>query len=354
MRKKILFLLPRFTTGGAEKLVLEYCRRLPKGQFEIAVASSRGGGELTADFQSLGIPVIVGDPGHFFGTVKKIKKFVGDWSPDIVHTHIFSADVVGYFLKTSHKKIVWISTAHNVETEASFFRKWVWRYVLGSVDRVIAVSGAVAKFYLSDFHIPKEKLILLPNAIDPAPYLTVPAPSAKAPIQLATIGRLTHQKGQDVLLQALARIPVPWQLHIFGEGEEKNTLEDLSKRLGIGDRIVWHGVAADMPKALASIDVVVQPSRYEGMSLVTLEAMAAGRAIVATPPAAGEYLYDHESSLIVAIDDVRGLSQAIEQLIQNHPLILKLGAAAQQKIRTVADLSSHIERLKRIYEDAIV
>ena len=156
---KILQLIPRFTVGGAERLALEYAKRLPAFGFSVTVASVRGGGELVEDYRLLFEPesqsrrqttdyrLLVGEDGWvfaFFHTLKRLRAYVREGQPDIIHTHIFSSDVAGYLLKRWFPQIKWISAQHNVARQHSWWRQLVLRHILRRADRVIAVSPRVA------------------------------------------------------------------------------------------------------------------------------------------------------------------------------------------------------------------
>ncbi len=171
-----------------------------------------------------------------------------------------------------------------------------------------------------------------------------PRPEA---LRLLCPARLEAQKGVDVLLRAFAivapRHPM-LRLTIAGGGQLRQKLIALARQLRIGDRTTFAGPLSSvaMDKALRETDVVVLPSRSEGLPLALLEAMAAAKPVIATM-AGGipEMITDNENGLLVRTGEPSEIADALERLIPNAPLRLRLGAAAH---RTFTN-SIHHERL---------
>ena len=160
MSKKIVYLIPRFSTGGAEKMLLDYVRYFKGQGFEILVIAVLAGGELEIEFENSGAKTYVFEKKglfSFFKNLKKIKRIIKNFEADLVHSHVFSADFTAYFIKKEFKNIKWISTQHNVEYNSSFIRKKVWAKILKSADKVIAVSEKVFVFDKNYFKLKRRK-----------------------------------------------------------------------------------------------------------------------------------------------------------------------------------------------------
>ncbi|MFZ2189860.1 MAG: glycosyltransferase family 4 protein [Candidatus Magasanikiibacteriota bacterium] len=352
---KILFLFPIFSTGGAEKLVLEYVKRLPRDRFLIAVGSTVEDGELRQAFVAAGVELFVGsrkNMGGRIGVVKKLISWAKNWQPDIVHTHLLGADLFGFWLKRKIINLRWITTLHNVEYNTACWRRWLWRLILCRADRIIAVSEKVKKYSQTEFKLQNSQIITILNGIDLEKFLKVSNNLFnKEKIQLAIIGRLTKQKGHIYLFQALANLKMSWQLHIFGQGELRSNLEKKARDLGISNQLVWHGVVDDLENYLSDIDVVVQPSLWEGLSLVILEMMTAGKPIITTPAGGEELLQDKVSGLIVPTQDFAAISSAIQFLYDNPDRARQIGQSAREQAVTGFSIEKNIEILKYIYLD---
>lgn len=313
----VLHLIPRFSTGGAEQLVLAYAKDAKRRGRPVCVASIRDGGELLEAFAEADIPTMH-DRSTFYGTIKhagKLWQYARTHKRLIIHSHVFSADVMAYLLSFAGKHITWISTQHNVAKESTRLRKAVLVWILRRARTVIAVSEQVEKSCERTFRVRPEKIMLIENGILLDSWLSVsPAPRLQAPVQLATIGRLSTQKGHVVLFEALSTLQsFSWQLHLYGDGPIHNALAIKAEQFGIAERVVWHGVRSDLPTILAGIDVVIQPSLWEGRSLVMMETMAAERVVIATTPAAHDLLND-ETGYVVPPEDAEALADAIHQV----------------------------------------
>ena len=159
-----------------------------------------------------------------------------------------------------------------------------FRLLLGAsrylFDRVITISTAQDAWLRRFARLDPKKTHLIRSCVDLSAFLALPAPPLEVR-RIGAIGRLHHQKGFDVLVQAFRRVDRPdVTLETFGEGEELDALVALAE----GDRrIVFHGHSSDPVGAMAEVDAVAMPSRWEPYGLVALEAMAAGRPLLVVP-----------------------------------------------------------------------
>jgi glycosyltransferase involved in cell wall biosynthesis len=313
---RIVHIIPRFTTGGAERLVLRYARAQSDAGAVVSVASVRGGGDLLTAFRDEGIVTRVYDSlvGIF-----RFFLFVRRDETDVIHSHVFSADAVAFVLKIFLPKIVWVSTQHNVAIETSFFRRFIVRYILRWADTVIAVSPVVEISCLTVFRVTVSRCVLIENGID----LTVWSYSGdilnEDMVHIASIGRLTEQKGQKYLLEALVELSdFNWKLTLYGTGPDEKKLRMFAESSGIGDRVNFAGVMADIPDAMSGIDIVVQPSLWEGRSLVIMEAMSAGRLVIASVPAGDDMIRRADTGYIVLPKDSHDIAKVLDHAIRNR------------------------------------
>jgi glycosyltransferase involved in cell wall biosynthesis len=142
------------------------------------------------------------------------------------------------------------------------------------------------------------------------------------------------------------------QLLIVGEGSLRGSLEELSKLLGISGRVVFLGARRDIPELLASMDVFVLSSDLEGLPVALLEAMAAGRPVVAT--ASGgipSVIKDGVTGLLVKTGDEEGLASGIESVLKNSALSELLGENGRAFVRNNYGFESVINQYMRLYEE---
>jgi glycosyltransferase involved in cell wall biosynthesis len=177
------------------------------------------------------------------------------------------------------------------------------------------------------------RLTVVPNGVDPRRFASGPAFAHPRPYVVA-VGRLVRQKGFDVLLEAFARLqPAGVDLLLAGDGPERASLEEAGRRLGVEDRLHLFGALG--PEAVASLYrgalLAACPSRWEGLPVVCLEAMASGRAIVATTvDGIPDAVADGETGLLVPPDDPTALAHALGRLLEDQALRARLGAAGQR------------------------
>jgi glycosyltransferase involved in cell wall biosynthesis len=186
----------------------------------------------------------------------------------------------------------------------------------------------------------------------PPPLATI-APMAPDPARFLFMGRLTPHKGVAWLLESMRHVPPDVQLDIAGDGNERESLEALARQLGLAGRVHFHGwlEGAALDRLLDVARALVFPSRWhEPFGLVSLEAMARGRPVVAA--AVGgipEVVVDGHTGLLVDVDDRAALSGALNRLAGDAGLAARLGRAAHQRLREHYTMEEHLQCLKDLY-----
>lgn len=176
------------------------------------------------------------------------------------------------------------------------------------------------------------KVHVIPNPL--APLQVLPPPPPAHLVRLCAIGRLSREKGHDILLEALALLPDDLKagvdLTVVGDGPLRGALEALARRLGVADRVHWAGLQREPSRFLADADIFVLPSRFEGFPNALAEAMAAGRAVVAADCRSGprELIEEGRTGLLVPVDDSAALAAAIARLARDAGERHRLAAAA--------------------------
>lgn len=163
--------------------------------------------------------------------------------------------------------------------------RWVERILAPSTDRIVAVSAAEAGEGRAVLR-GRGRIEVIANGVDTDRF--APTAEPRDPATLLVIGRLTRQKGQDLLIRALAELD-DVHLELLGDGPERANLVELSRELGVDGRVHMAGTEAP-DHWLRRATIVVVPSRWEGLSIALLEAMASGAPIVATTAGAGGIL----------------------------------------------------------------
>jgi glycosyltransferase involved in cell wall biosynthesis len=197
---------------------------------------------------------------------------------------------------------------------------------------------------------------LLPHGVDLLRFHPQPHEHSEE-LRLLSVGRLVEKKGFHVLLDAVARLSFPFRLRIIGEGPERVRLTSMVKTHGLQDRVTLEGTLthADLPAAYAESDAVVVPSVQDssgdrdGLPNVVLEALACGRAVVASDiSAVGSAIDDGETGLLVPPDDAAALAAALERLAHEPALREQLGRDGRARVERDFEVGRCTERLHQL------
>ena len=297
---KILQLITGLGQGGAEQIVLDLARGLDRSRFDVSVCSildvSGPQGVYAARLNDIGVGVAS------LGLTRKwqlrramaLKDLIADLQPDILHCHMFHANVLGRWIgrRAGVPKIV--STVHIAERRRRPWRFWLERRTdpLGTIT--VCVSHSVLEFHSKKTGIPRERFTVIPNGIDTARFAEPSRSPAEVRAELGiapgskiigSVGRLDAQKGYRYLIPAFARVLGELgdvELVIAGAGPEAAMLRRLAVQAGCADHVHLIGRRTDVPDLLHAFDVFAMPSLYEGLPLALIEAMAAGVPVVAS------------------------------------------------------------------------
>ena len=258
---------------------------------------------------------------------------------EVLHTHGSSATLFGVLLR-------WLSGVPCVATVHAENRHWFW--VLN--NQVIAVSETIRRFLRTNSFIPRSRIEVIPNFICPARFAAVP-PETRATLRasfgiedstplIGFVGHLHLRKGWHDLVWVFSRVlsaEPRARLLVVGDGSGRyanyrSALESTATWLGVARHMIWAGQRFDIPEVLTALDVFVSPSLRESFGLSVLEAMAAGRPVVAV--AVGglpELVRDGETGILVPPGDDDAMLCAIVTLIRDKDRRGELGEAGQRR-----------------------
>jgi glycosyltransferase involved in cell wall biosynthesis len=221
---------------------------------------------------------------------------------------------------------------------------------------VIACNGDVAR----EVAAADGKLRVVPHGVDLERFRPATTNGRPEP-RLLAVGRLVEKKGFDILIEATARLRVPFRLRIVGDGPERARLADLARRAGVADRVELAGSRPqeDLPTEYAAADIVVVPSVQDrdgdrdGLPNVLLEAMACGRPVIATSVGSiPDAIENARNGILVTPGDPKTLAAALNGLLRASELRRQLGTAARSRVEREFDLRRCTERLVRTLEEA--
>lgn len=222
-------------------------------------------------------------------------------------------------------------------------------------DRIVAVSGPLQRKLVSSGLRP-DQVTLLPNAFaEPADRLARAESRALlglAPeeVVIGWVGRLSREKGLDVLLDALVQVPRA-TLSVLGTGNQHGPLLSQAGRLGITGRIRWHGLVPDAARLYQAFDLFVLSSRTEGTPIALFEAMAAGVPVVATAVGGVPDVVTEAEALLVPSASPDALARAIASVLEQPEAARERAAAARQRLQTRFALQPWLDRHETMYRE---
>jgi glycosyltransferase involved in cell wall biosynthesis len=353
------------TIGGVPQMVCDLVAGQHRAGDRVVVACPSDG-LLAERAKAAGAEVLVWESERspargLRSEMRALRHLVESVQPDLVHLHSSKAGLVGRLVIRGRIPTVFQPQAWSFSAVGGPMRvasaRWE-RYGARWAHRIVCVSEKErAEGVRAGVRGRHARYSVVPNGIDTAAFADVPA-AAGDPERptVVCVGRLCRQKGQDVLLAAwpTVRAAVPGaRLVLVGDGPDGEALRAGAAGLGVDVEFVGDVPVAKPWYALA--DVMVMPSRWEGMALVPLEAMASGRVVVMTDvPGARETLptTDPRGAAPVPVDDPEALAEALSELLLDHGLRAAAAAAGRAHVLANHDIGGVVERISGVYREA--
>jgi glycosyltransferase involved in cell wall biosynthesis len=279
-------------------------------------------------------------------------------SPSVVHTHGYRADVVdAAYLQQRGLPIV--TTVHGFTGGDLRNRcyQWLQCRAYRQFDAVAVVSSPLQR-QLADLVLP-HRLHIVPNAFRAGPIHS--RGEARAALGLphdafiiGWVGRLSREKGADVLLRAMADLSVPTVVHaaIIGDGPEHISLRRQAMKLRLAERVSWHGRVANAERYFAAFDTFVLSSRTEGTPMVLFEAMAAGVPVIATSVGGVPDVLTPGTGLLVPSESPHELGTAIRRVLLERAAAAARARAASVRVTQTYGVTAWAARYDNIYRFA--
>lgn len=366
-RLKIALGITDLDVGGAEQALVALATRLDRRRFD-PIVYCLGPKPLGSDasclppLEAAGIGVRFLDgrgPLSFPRVVGRLKRHLLRDRPDLVQTFLFHANIVGR-MAARRAGVPRVVCGIRVAERRSHWHLWVDRLTAGSVDRYVCVSQAVARFSIEKARLPADRITVIPNGVDLDRY------PARDPIDPGTlgiargrrlvtfVGRLDPQKGLRWLIgsapQWLARVP-DCDLVIVGRGPEQKALQRQCLAAGIAGRVHWVGWRNDVPQILAASELLVLPSRWEGMPNVVLQAMASGLPVVVSDvEGVRELLGDGAEPQVVRYGDSASLTEKLVGLLTDRGRAADLGKRNRERSERKFTLAGMVAAYEELWD----
>lgn len=362
MRRRTVLHVAQPTTAGVARVVADLTAdQLARG-WDVTVACPTDG-TLAANVVAAGARHLAWPAGRTPGPsvpaeAVRLRAGIQRVRPDVVHLHSSKAGLVGRLLLHGRLPTLFQPHAWSFLAVSGAARQLTVRWerlAAGWADRLLVVSeqeradGEAAGV--------RGRYVHVPNGVDLTAWIPADRPSARRALGLADgplavcVGRLSAQKGQDVLLQAWddVRADVPGALLVLvGDGPDRTALEARA-----GDDVLFTGARSDVRTWLTAADVVVLPSRWEGLSLVALEALAVGRSLVASDVAGVREQVGEDAGAVVPTQDPAALAAALTARLRDRVTADREGAAGRRRVERSFDLSRTAGRVAEVYHDVL-
>lgn len=364
--RTVVHIAGSFGVGGTERQLVTLLGRQDRARWRPRVICFRKNGGLLASMQDIGVdPIEIALDKTLMRpsvalTILRVAARLRAERAELVHCH----DLYSVLLGVPAARLVGvpvIASRRDLGHHVTGLQRPFLNLALRSASVILANAASVAAQLEHDDHISPAKFAIVPNGIDVAAFdvaartLYAPAPMADGgrPTVL-TVARLTYPaKGHDDLIRAaaLVRKHADVRFALVGDGPREAAMRRLVAELHLEDHVHFLGRRDDVPALLCRADIVCHPSRMEGLPNAVMEAMAAGKPIVAT--AAGgtpELVQDGRHAVVVQPERPEALAAGILKLVEDRGLGARLGAAARARVEETFSVEALVARLDRLYE----
>jgi len=319
--RRILLLITDLKIGGTPTVVRELAVRLrDPGQVTIEVACLSPWGPVADQLRDAGVKVTALGAGGLHDMQRtwwRLVRLIRGGGFDTVFSFLVHANAMAAAASAFCGDVRFLQSIQTTQPEP----RWHWRLqrlIQAAAERVVVPSPSAADVAVSWAGVPRGKVAVIPNAVDVESFSAIYAANAARPVhrprRVGFIGRLDPIKRVADLVAAMPTLPA-CRLDIYGDGVERPRIAAEIARLGLYDRVTLHGTVARPHEALATMDVLVLPSRAEGFGLVLIEAMAAGVPVVgADVPGIRNVVRPPDTGLLVDIESDGAFASAIAQV----------------------------------------
>lgn len=356
--------------GGVENHLLAIVRLLDRSRFRwrlFAPASEK----FSRQMQALGVEVIFWEQNHTFDlpAFYRLINLIREHPVDLLHIHNPFSAILGRLMARLIKipVIITVHLASYTGIRTSNWRSRIKRRLFIIIetitnycmkDRLIFVSNQLRDEAVTLGIMPAKQAVVIENGVDLYPYQNPPnrailreeIGARQDAIVICTIGRLTEQKGMDLLLRAIGQLPQydhPISVWLIGDGPQRQDLEQIVIDLKIAHRIKFLGFREDVAQLLMASDIFGLTSRYEALPLVLIEALAAGLPCVVTDVGENARMVKTgENGWVVPLDNPDAIANALDSLIRNPDLRQKMGKISQERANQYSDRQMAMQLIK--------
>ena len=361
-RIKVLHLVTSLEVGGAQHGMLLGLPRFDSDQYEHIVCSIMDRMQMASQFREAGVEVrsLGLSRKTDIGVVLRLRALLKEIRPDVLHTYLLHGNILGRLIG----RLVGVPVLIGSERTIGQARKWgrlATRLTNPLTDAVEVNSEIGGRAIERDLGVPSEKIELVRSGLDLSVFSSA---SRRDELRsefgvtadqhlIVYMGRLRTVKGVEYGIRAFAsaleQLP-NIRIVLAGEGDQRNFLSSLVSKLGISEQVDFLSVRNDVPELLSAADSVLMPSLTEGFPRTAIEAMAAGKPVIATNVGGTpEAIIDGETGILVPARDSDALASAIVRLVGDSDLQARLGAAGRERAAQNYSVDKYVSRLDEMY-----
>lgn len=365
---KIMNVVQTLDMGGLEKLIVDSVKFFDRGRFDFTVCCLSERGILASELENSGIEVIFLNKRYGFdlGLSLRLAALIGKKKIDILHTHNQRPLVYGALAASLSKVNAYVHTRHGRNDPDNSKSTFMSRFFSAFTDKIVCVSQDIYKVSLEKEKISTQKLEVIRNGIDINKFVNATSKDEYLLNQLGiktdafvigTVGRLSRIKNQMFLMDAFKHLfsaHSDTRLIVIGDGPLKQDLIEHVDEIGLRGKVLFLGERKDVASLMKLFDVFVLPSLSEGISLVILEAMAAGLPIIATNVGGNlELIKEGENGFFVSLGNPLYLSSAIERLMQDSKLRRSISENNRKKALAEFDIAVMCKKYESLYSSLV-
>ncbi len=349
---KIAYIMPSMASGGAERFLLDLLQTIDRERFEPLVILFKEAGHWHPELEKLALPIFVLSKKSKISLSNcwQIYKILKKEKPEIVHTQL-GGDLRGRLAaKLAGVKVI-ISTEQNINRQERWYQRGIKIITSFWTEAIVAISPAVAKDMRQRYLLPLRKCeLIIPNGIPLEKFEYQEKRPETGIITVGAVGRLNKQKGFDILIEAWLKVKTEnTRLVIAGEGEEREVLQKQINKSGLSEQISLIGNVQDMPAFYQSLNLLVMPSRWEGLGIAALEAGACGVPVVASAVDGLSDIINENTGWSLIPNDSQELARVLQETLSQ--LNSEVTRIKQAKLRTLIEEKYSINQVTVNYED---
>jgi glycosyltransferase involved in cell wall biosynthesis len=358
--------------GGGKRVFLQIMRHLNRDDFQFytccalnreqeTFVGKLGGQIINIDIQHSGI----------WPSMKTLRKIILDEKIGIIHSQGARADFYSRLVSkliAKPPKIVNTIAMLVKGYDVGFLKKTVYstldRFTEKYADKFIVVSNALRDKLINNHSIPQQKVITIYNGIELNEYQTQAFAQSARKIRrefgieneeciIGAIGRMVWQKGFEYFIQSIPKMisSIPKaKILLVGDGPLAKDLDSLCLRLGVRDKVIFTGFRSDIREILSSIDLLVIPSLVEGFPMITLEAMAMAKPVIATNiDGISEQIRDGKTGILVPAKDSDFLARATVSVFNDRETARRIGSAAKKEVEKKYSVEKMVRETEKVY-----